>query len=174
MNGAAELELRPIEPGDRLTGLSIGDPEFQALKRFIQQHAKRYHDNNLARTYGLFSDTPKLVGYITLVCGEVETSGIAQVGDELGYRYPHFPALKIARLLIDARLRGQDWGRQLVQFAVGTAKGVICPVAGCRFVVVDAKKASVGFYERCGFTMLDTADNRQRAAPVMFLDLAKV
>lgn len=62
----------------------------------------------------------------------------------------------------------------MVDFAVGTAKDVICPAVGCRFVVVDAKKQSIGFYEKCGFTLLDTDDNRSRQSPVMFLDLHKV
>jgi GNAT superfamily N-acetyltransferase len=168
---AGGLELRLIEQGDRLTGLSTGHADFQPLKTFIQSKAKSFHQQNLARTYGLF-EGPKIVGYLTLVCGEVDANGAGQAAP--GFRYSHYPAIKIARLLIDARLRGQNWGAQLVDFAVGTAKDIICPAVGCRFVVVDAKKQSIGFYERCGFTLLDTDENRSRESPVMFLDLHKV
>jgi len=173
LSGDGGLELRLIEPGDKLTGLSVGDADFRPLKTFIQRDAKGFHEKNLARTYGLFSTGPKLVGYVTLVCGEVAAEGTGGV-DHDGFRYPHFPAIKIARLLIDARYRGHNWGSQLVEFAVGTAKDVICPSVGCRFVVVDAKKKSITFYERCGFTLLDTAENKSRDAPVMFLDLHKI
>jgi hypothetical protein len=40
--------------------------------------------------------------------------------------------------------------------------------------MVDSKKPAVPFYERCGFTLLDTAANRSRDEPVMFVDLNKV
>jgi hypothetical protein len=41
-------------------------------------------------------------------------------------------------------------------------------------MMVDSKKPSVDFYRKCGFTILDTADNRDREAPVMFIDLSKI
>ena len=171
MAEAGGLELRLIQPSDKLTGLSTGHADFQPLKTFIQRDAKNFHQQNLARTYGLF-DGATLVGYLTLVCGEVDANGAGEAAP--GFRYSHYPAIKIARLLIDSSLRGKSWGAQLVEFAVGTAKHIICPAVGCRFVVVDAKQQSIGFYERCGFTLLDTAENRARQSPVMFLDLHRV
>jgi GNAT superfamily N-acetyltransferase len=186
LDDQGDFELRLIEPDDRLKGLSSGDPKFTPLKTFIEKHAKGYHQQSLARTYGLFktvqvpakkagvdpTEKTDIVGYVTLVCGEIDANGAGQVAD--GYTYSHFPAMKIARLMIDSRLRKKKWGEQLVDFAVGTAKDIICPAVGCRFVVVDAKKESIGFYERCGFTLLDTDENRDRESPVMFLDLHKV
>lgn len=172
-----DLEFRLIEPGDRVTGLSVGHADFSPLRKFIQKDAKTFHVQNLARTYGLFQpqgdgSLAHIKGYLTLVCGEVSTSGAGAVAP--AYKYPHFPAIKIARLIVDSALRGKRLGEQMVDFAVGTAKDVICPAVGCRFVVVDAKKQSIGFYEKCGFTLLDTDDNRSRQSPVMFLDLHKV
>lgn len=118
---------------------------------------------------------PRAVGYVTLVCGEV----VAQddrplVEPEVEYRYPSYPAVKIARLAVDRRYQGRGLGRQLVEFSLGLMKDLICPTVGCRFAVVDSKQASVDFYERCGFTMLDTEDNRERSQPVMFIDLHKI
>jgi hypothetical protein len=49
----------------------------------------------------------------------------------------------------------------------------LCPAVGCRFVIVDSKKSSVGFYEKQGFTLIDTKENRGRSEPVMFIDLHK-
>lgn len=34
-----DLDIRLIRPGDRLTGLSLGDAEFTSLKIFLQKHA---------------------------------------------------------------------------------------------------------------------------------------
>lgn len=179
------FEIRQIEAGDRLTGLSLGS-EFTALKTYLQRHAKAHHDRSLARTYGVFEVMPgrddgaasyKIVGYVTLVCGEVVigTDDPLPIGDEqVSYAYRHYPAVKIARLAVDQRYRGMDIGSNLVQLALGIAKETICPAVGCRFVVVDSKKSAVSFYLKAGFSLLDTTTNRSRDEPVMFVDLQKV
>ena len=69
--------------------------------------------------------------------------------------------------------RKHGLGTRLVEFALGTVKQTICPVVGCRFVV-EAKKKSVPFYKKRGFTLLDTKANLRRSAPVMFIDLTKI
>lgn len=156
--------------------LSLGDAAFQPLKTFLQRDALKFEQESLARTYGAFTGNPaRIVGYITLVCGEVVTDD----GDEcliadLDYRYRQYPAVKIARLAVDQSVQGSGLGRELVNLALGTTVREICPAVGCRFVMVDAKKNAVKFYERCGFTMLDTPANRERNAPVMFVDLSKI
>lgn len=177
-DGGLSVAIKQIEAGDRLAGLSLGDAAFVPLKTFLQKHAQNYESQSLARTYAAFrSDNGKVAGYITLVCGEVVTDD----GDEalvqepgLKYLYNHYPAVKIARLAVHKDLSGFGLGRALVNLALGQAKRVVCPAVGCRFVVVDSKKQAVKFYEKCGFTLLDTADNRARAEPVMFLDLNKI
>lgn len=91
------------------------------------------------------------------------------------YSYSSFPAVKIARLLVDSRYRGAPYGlgRLLVSLALGITKDEVCPAVGCRFVMVDAKKESVKFYEKCGFRALNTDENKERDIPVMFIDLLK-
>lgn len=178
MGDSLSVNLKQIEPGDRLTGLSLGDEAFTPLKTFLQKHAHKYEARSLARTYAAFrSDNRKIAGYITLVCGEIATEdGEDNLVQEPGleYLYNQYPAVKIARLAVDRRLSGFGLGRQLVNLALGQARNVICPTVGCRFVVVDSKRQSVKFYEKCGFTLLDTIANRSRDAPVMWIDLNKV
>lgn len=170
--------VKQIEPGDNLTGLSLGDAAFTPLKTFLQKHAQKYEAQSLSRTYGAFeSDSNKVMGYITLVCGEVVTdeSDDRLVNEPgLRYLYNHYPAVKIARLAVDRRISGSGLGRNLVELALGQSKRVVCPAVGCRFVVVDSKKQAVPFYEKCGFTFLDTTENRRRDEPVMFIDLNKI
>lgn len=170
-----QVEIRQIEPGDRLTGLSLGS-EFTALKTFLQRHARSFHEQSLARTYAAFDvgGPRRIVGYLTLVCGEVlldDRDGV--IGGDVDYRYDHFPTVKIARLAVDQRFRGTGLGAGLVRLALGIAKGVVCPAVGCRFVIVDAKPQSVAFYEKMGFTLINTPANRALHEPVMFLDLHK-
>lgn len=172
-----DIEIRQIKPGDKLTGLSLGDAAFNPLKIFLRRHAQRYEEESLARTYAAFNGQGgKAIAYITLVCGEIvaaEDENPLINEPQLDYRYKHFPAVKIARLAVDQRYRGYDLGRTLVNLALGQAKNVICPAVGCRFAVVDSKSQSVKFYEKCGFTMLDTEENRKRESPVMWIDLKK-
>jgi GNAT superfamily N-acetyltransferase len=174
-----EVEIRPIRPGDTLTGLSLGNPAFTPLKTFAQRHAHAYERQSLARTYGAFNKakSDKLLGYVTLVCGEV----VLQDGDDalvaadgLQYLYSQYPGVKIARLAVDRRCRKLGIGTALVDLALGIARQSIAPNVGCRFLMVDSKQESVTFYDQQGFTMLDTPENRGRSEPVMFVDLSKL
>ncbi|WDR00892.1 GNAT family N-acetyltransferase [Devosia sp. J2-20] len=172
------FELRQIKSGDRLSGLKLGDQAFQPLKSFLQNHAQKYHLSELAKTYAAFASTApdKAVAYITLVCGQVETQ--VQVGDQIGsdvsYTYDHCPAVKIARLAVDTRFKGNGLGQYLVDFALGLTREEIMPRIGCRFVIVDAKQTAVKFYQdKCGFTLINTVENKALPSPVMFMDLHK-
>jgi ribosomal protein S18 acetylase RimI-like enzyme len=153
-------------------------PPFSLIAALLRAlHSDAYHAQNLAKTYGLFcANAPqKVIGYITLVCGQIETETEQKFGADIHYFYDHCPAVKIARLAVDSRFMGRGLGTELVDFALGVVKLQICPWVGCRFIVVDSKKSAVRFYEeRCGFTQLDTDTNRRRDAPIMFIDLHKV
>jgi GNAT superfamily N-acetyltransferase len=180
--GGLDVNIKQIEPGDHVKGLSLGDPDFTVLKTFLEKDAHRFELQSLARTYAAYGALPngtvqRLLGYVTLVCGEV----VAREGDEElledpdpRFHYDHYPAVKIARLAVDRRARGFKLGRALVNLALGQAKNIVCPAVGCRFVVVDSKRQSTTFYEKCGFTMLDTSANRNRSAPIMWIDLNRV
>ena len=173
-----EITIKQIEPGDKLTGLSLGNPAFTPLKTFLQRHAHKYETQSLARTYAAFTGDPqKVVAYVTLVCGEIVTDDSDTdllLDPEVDFNYRHYPAVKIARLAVGQKFQKAGLGKALVNLALGQAKRIVCPTVGCRFVVVDSKQESLEFYGRCGFTMLDTEENRRRAAPVMWIDLNRV
>lgn len=171
------LVLRRLEPGDSVSGLSLGDARFTPLKTFLKKDAKGFEANNLARTYAIFEEgKKKVLAFITVICGEiaVENENGFQHDGAVDYRYDHFPAVKIARLAVDKKIQGKQIGRQLVNFSLGIMKEYICPHVGCRFAVVDAKSESVKFYESCGFTLIDTDENRRLDAPIMFIDLHRI
>lgn len=171
-----EFVLRSIRAGDSVAGLSLGDETFTPLKTFVRKHAVLYETHSLARTYGAFSSRfeSKLLGYITIVCGEVEVKGnVSILSEPIDYLYKSYPAIKIARLAVDKRQRGKGLGKSLVNLALGIATDIICPAVGCRFAVVDSKQEAVDFYQKCGFTLLDTDENKTRETPVLFIDLRK-
>ncbi|WP_339933046.1 GNAT family N-acetyltransferase [uncultured Brevundimonas sp.] len=174
---AAQIEfaLRPMRDGERFGALKHGEEEFLALKIFAKQKAAKFEAANLARTY-VFEDKTvgKVAAYVTLTCSEVVSEN-RLLEAEVAFPYKNYPAVKIARLLVGSDYRGTGYrlGTALVDFTVGIARSEICPAVGCRFVVVDAKKASVSFYEACGFTLIDTDENKARDTPVLFMDLHK-
>lgn len=178
-----EFKLRPIAAEDSFTSIKGGGQQYQLLTAFARKKAKKYEAANLSRTYVVHDVTNnRMAAYVTLVCSEVaskeETGAIIPDAD---YSYPHYPAVKIARLLVDERYRSRSenslgkfgLGPTLVDFSLGIARREICPAVGCRFVVLDAKPDSIGFYAKQGFTLLNTAENKGRASPVMFVDLHK-
>lgn len=172
-----QLALREIDPGDHVTGLSLGDSELTPLKTFLRKYAKDFHRVNVARTYVLVpaKGDPRVWGYLTLMCSEIKLGNSHRVDDcEAANRYSDFPAVKIARIAVDQRIRGRGYGEAMVQFAISITKRDVMPRVGCRFLVAEAKLGAIGFYERVGFTPLDTEKNRRRPLPVVFLDLHKL
>lgn len=172
--GSQEYILREIEPTDTVSALSLGDEQFAPLKAFLRTCAKRYHADHLAKTYVyVTSEYPnRIIAYITLICSQVSIDGgQPEVAD---YGYPDLPAIKIARLAVDRRHRGNDLATNLVSLATALAKEHVVPRIGCRFLVVDSKKDSIKFYEKCGFRLLDTEANKAQDAPVMFMDIGKL
>lgn len=175
------FSLRRLASTDKPGSLSTGDAKYTALKTFVRKHARKYEDEGLARTYVLHDDVNDcLAAYVTIVCSEVISEDTPPLeADDLHYPHKQWPAIKISRLLVDSRYRrdGTRWkegvrlGEGLVQFALGVAVEQICPAAGCRFAVLDAKADAVGFYKKMGFRVLDTVENKKREAPIMFLDL---
>lgn len=79
------------------------------------------------------------------------------------------PAVKIARLAVDSRYRGKGIGDQLVALSIAIVTDLIAPYIGCRFIITDAKQHAIGFYQKLGFTLLNT--DLQQDAPAMFIDI---
>jgi len=129
----SDVTIRQIQPGDRLTGLKLGDGN-TALKTFAQRHAHAYEKQSLARTYGVFTtEVGKLIAYVTLVCGEVVTDDdtASLVPDEgLQYLYNHYPAVKIARLAVDSRYRGHNLDDRLCNSPLDRPKPSCAPRSG--------------------------------------------
>jgi len=151
----SDIEIRQIKPGDKLTGLSLGDKKYHPLKMFLENHALLHHVNDISKTYCAFdlSKSGRVCGYITLMCGEIESN--SQLRDVFGpYPYLQFPTIKIARLAVDRRYRGSGLGLGLVQTGLGLAYTDVVPIVGGRFVSVDAKTDAVAFYRKLGFDVI--------------------
>jgi len=160
------LFLRQIEPTDNVRRLDLLTEECFPLKNFLRRDAKKFHQANVARTYVLVDDSSpaKIWAYITLIASEIKISGssVCLVDDcTRANGMSELPAVKIARLAVDHRLEGNGLGEYLINFSISIAQTEIMPKIGCRFIIVDAKQSAVKYYEKRGFTLLDTEDNKK-------------
>jgi ribosomal protein S18 acetylase RimI-like enzyme len=168
--------IRELSNDCKITNLRL-DKNDGALAFYLKRNARTHHDESIGRTFVAVEErapVPRpIIGYITLLNSEVrnELTKVEAVGD--GYSF-QWPAVKIARLAVDERWRGLGLGKDLVSFCVARVLRELMPVSGCRFLTVDANRPAVAFYEKMGFTLVDTEDNRASPTPVMFLDLHKL
>lgn len=170
-----EVILRELDPNDNVGGFKLGSPDFVPLKTFLQKHAKSYHSKNVTKTYVLVTRTDnKVWGYVSLVCSQIQLLPENSPDDIDGYKYSEYPSIKIVRLAVDARIKDRDLGTKLVSWSISIAKNKIMPAVGCRFLVVDSKPSAIRFYEKSGFTLLDTEANKESPHPLLFIDLHKV
>jgi GNAT superfamily N-acetyltransferase len=170
-----DVDLRELAAGDNCNALSLGDPAFVPLKSFLRKEAQKLHQEHLARTYVLVRrGQTRVLAYITTLCMHV---AVEQFGDHVlvdGYRYKDFPAIKLTRLAVDASLRGQGIGGKLVDWMIGLFIERVMPHTGCRFLVVDAKPESVGFYTAKGFLPVGSSAHGRNETTTMFIDLHRV
>lgn len=169
-------ELRELRPEDGCNALSLGDPAFSPLKTFLRKEAKKLHRENLAKTFVLVEvGASQVLAYVTTLCTHVSVQQFDQPSQVEGFKYKDYPAIKLARLAVHTELQGSGAGSQLVEFVVGLVVSQIMPHTGCRFLVVDAKPQSTGFYERKGFSRMGVAgDDEGQAFVTMFIDLHRL
>lgn len=169
--------LRPIKHDDDTKKLSLGNKEHLPLKIFLQKHAFDFHQYEIAKTYVLVDEKRSLsqvFGYITLMNSEIALNEGSRPNESSAtLKYEAFPAVKIARLAVDKSLHGQGFGKKFLEWCINLVKISIMPYVGCRFIVVDAKRGSVPFYEKSGFSLLNIESNHTDEHPLMFFDLHK-
>jgi ribosomal protein S18 acetylase RimI-like enzyme len=171
--------IRRLAATDNTNGFKTGDAAFQPLKSFFVNQAHEFHQHGIAKTYVAIGSKDamedKILGFATLIASEIDIrGGYVVITPEHANRYSSLPAIKLARLAVDSRYRGNHIGEALVDYCLAIVAENIAPHVGCRFLVTDAKQPAVEFYKKLGFTLLDTDDNRSVQTPVMFIDLLKV
>ncbi len=177
MNSLEDFILRQMDKDDDITKLSMGDPTYIPLKIFLRKNALDFHSYEIAKTYVLINknlELHRIWAYITLMNSEIVVNQGQRPQEVFSLsRYDAFPAVKIARLAVDKNLQGNGFGSMLLDWCMNHIKSAIMPYCGCRFLVVDAKRDSILFYQKRGFTLLNTTSNNNDQHPLMFFDMYK-
>lgn len=167
--------LRPILHEDKTKSLSLGQKDHKPLKFFLKNDALNFHLDNIVKTYVLVDQTNRVWAYISLMCSQLKLEEDQRVKKGTNFnRYEIYPAIKIVRLAVDQALQGQGYGSKLITFAIATSKDLIMPHIGCRFLMVDSKNGAIPFYEKIGFKLLDSEENKSKEHPILFMDLHPV
>lgn len=168
------LEIRQLSPSDRVRSLKLTETAHVPLRIFFRRHAKASGEANITKTYVAVTveDDPQVAGYISLMLGEIAISGQYSISDKPSAdTYDYQPAVRVARLAVGDGWRKKGIGEKLVRMAIGICLESICPIVGCRFIILEAKSGAKGFYERLGFRRLEGTKNEDL---VYFFDLHKI
>lgn len=139
-----ELVILPLNETDDLSFFNCKSEE---LNDFLKTNAWADQNNLVSRTRLCFCNG-YLAGFYSLAADTIEIKCVID-GIE-SYQYRKYPAIKIARLAIDSRFERRGIGTFLMKIIL-TQVVSICDNIGCRYLLVDSKLESTGFYEKFEF-----------------------
>lgn len=86
-------------------------------------------------------------------------------------RYKTLPSVKIGRFAVHKDFQSNGYGKQIMDFI--KIWFVTGNKTGCRFIIVDALKDAIAFYEKNGFSPLD-GDKENDKTQLMYFDLIRI
>ncbi|MEA2003928.1 MAG: GNAT family N-acetyltransferase [archaeon] len=137
------------------------------LNAFLKEDALENQKELVNKTF-LCYHFNQLVGYITFTTDIIEKEEVQKEG-RIRVPYKEYPAIKIARLAVDKKYERRGVGEFLLLAAVGKALKM-SDYVGCRFITVDSKQDSIGFYEKRGRFEL-AKKQKNKPYPTMYLDI---
>lgn len=142
------IDLR-IEKLRRTHVVDAFDCGNDALNRFLIRYAFQNQQANAAQTW-VALDGQRVVGYYTLVVGEIAYEGAPTRLSKGLARHP-VPIMLLARLAIDKQYQGRKLGAGLLKDAILRTLQA-ADIAGIRAIAVHAKHENARrFYERFDF-----------------------
>ena len=139
-----------IEKLHRRHAVETFDCGEEALNRFLIRFALPNQMANASQTYVGLADDDSIVGFYTLVVGEVRYEGAPERLTKGLARHP-VPVMLLARLGVSQQWQGKRIGAGLLRDAILRTLQA-ADIAGVRALVVHAKNdAARSFYERFDF-----------------------
>ena len=162
-----------LESREQLKSFECSDKD---LNDFIFNDALDYHEQLMGVTY-IWVDESKdsIAAYYTLSNDKItKDEDERPIWNRISRPLPnrkrrkYYPAVKIGRLAVNSNNERQGLGQYIVTylkvlFTSGNR-------TGCRFITVDAYRAALPFYEKCGFSFLSDKDEHEPTR-LMYFDL---
>ncbi len=168
-----DIIIRALTRTDDRSSFSSGDIE---LDRFFKCYAgQNQFKHHLGTTYVAENNNGTISGYVTVSAGHIETEHLSAKLKKGLPSYP-LPVLRIARLAIDERYKGQGIGQTLLK-AMFELSVRMKDEFGCTGVVVDAKLKAIPFYQKYGFISIDVEVGNLNQKPTpqpMFLSIKAI
>jgi GNAT superfamily N-acetyltransferase len=151
------FESARLQDDHTLEGFDCGK---ESLNTWLTQRARRADSSGVEHVYVCTPlGEPKVCAYFAICPTEVVRKDDG-VSGPMGGGSSRIPGYLIARLAIDAALRGQGYGEQLLLDALGKAVAA-SELGGGRLVVVDAiDDEAPSFYEHYHFVPVRNRERR--------------
>ncbi|MBX4196585.1 hypothetical protein KW805_03280 [Candidatus Pacearchaeota archaeon] len=143
------------------------------LEDFLVEDALNNQEMGISTTYLIFyNPLNKLVAYVTLCNDAIRVHGtrLGKSFTDKGVDYKTLPALKICRVSTEKSFERRGIGRFIMYFVMRRTMEVHERCA-CRFIVVDAKHDSIGYYKQMQFEVLK---QRDKGTLPMYFDMIKI
>ncbi len=143
------FQVAPLENRHDRAGFHSGS---EALDRYFRDQVMQDIRRRVTACFVALAGEQRIAGYYTLASASLLLSDLpASLGKKLP-RYPSVPAIRLGRLAVDRRFKGQGLGGALLADALERAlRAEIAAYA----LVVDAKDESAAtFYQHHGFIRL--------------------
>jgi GNAT superfamily N-acetyltransferase len=160
----SDAEIKPFESDDN------------DLDNFLLNDAKDYQNSLLSVTYTIQSDSNTIAYYC------LSNDRLSQYMEEKSVwnkinrlisnkkRRKSYPAVKIGRLAVSKKFANKGIGTMIIETIKEFYKNSYLQYAGCRFIIVDAYKNALPFYEKNKFKYL-TDNDKNDSTRIMYLDL---
>lgn len=172
-----DFELIRLKSDTNILPFNCGNTD---LNGFLFDDAKNYANQLLATTFIIQSKT-ETVAYFNYLNDKISHTEIGNKDKFLGRissllpkgkdGYTSYPAVKIGRLAVSEKFKGNGYGREILNFT----KGVFVDDnrTGCKFITVDAYRESLDFYIKNGFKYLSSRD-RKSDTRLMYFNLGSL
>src|SRR3990167_6252669 len=159
---ASDVKIVRISEAHNIQGFKSYEQE---LVNFLVEDALNNQDHKISVTYLIFLESGELVGYVTLLNDRINLEGdLKDLFRGKGIAYHSLPALKIGRLCVDHRFLRMGIGTLMIAYSVKIAQHIFEEYAGCRFIVLDAKRNPENdqstFISKSGLRFLNKGDRK--------------
>jgi hypothetical protein len=173
--GFTLFRLVPLTPSLDLSGFSCPVDEYN---EYLRKEALKSQNDHIARTWLLRErTTDKIIAYMSLIMDAINFSFTEKELHTLNYPFKTIPAMKIAKLAVDATSATQYKGIGSYMIEAAKGKALFCNEDYCaaRFLTVDADiehdKGILTFYEKNGFIQNTELFNKNRKTISMRKDI---